>query len=1099
MKKPLLFFIGMLCIIMAYADIPSGYYDSAEGLSEQALRSALHNIIDDHTVKSYGDARYILDETDQDPGNSSNIILVYTGNSVSNSWDSGETWNREHVWSKSHGFPDETDIAYSDLHNLKPCHPDVNTDRSDKDFDEGGTAHNIATECNYTTDTWEPKDEVKGDIARIMFYMVVRYEGDEIGETDLELVEELTSYPDPEFGIFSILLQWHYDDPVDDFERNRNDVIYSYQNNRNPFIDHPEYVSKIWGGGTNPAPNISGISSSPEIPSDSEEVNISATITDDGNILNAEVRWGLISGALLDTINMSNSGDTYTTISKIPANSNGTTVYYEIAATDDSSGTSISSEYSYTVNNNPPSIILNEDFSSCPASGWASYSVSGSEDWECSASGYLYANAYGGTGASDDWFISPSINMNTYDDAYLTFKSRTKYNDLYYPPVEVKYSTDYSGSGDPTVATWSDLSATWSAEDSETWTSSGEIDLSSISGANVYIAFRYTSSGNSSGTCAQWEIDDIFISEYANNLPEINQISHSPQNPTESQDINIEAQVTDSDGTISTATIKWGTVSGTYPNSITMSNSGDNYSGTISAQTEGSFIYYVIEAADNDADTKTSKENIVSVNTSGNSLPVVSNILLNPELPGSSDDVTISATITDSDGTVSIAQISWGITAGEYTYTMEMNNSGDEFSGFIPSRDEDTHIYFLVETFDNDGGLTQSSENDYIVNNPPVIVNVTFLPEDPTQDDSVTVTADITDENGIIETAKLNWKIGKNGSYTEINMTNSDDSYSGTIPNQESGDTIMFIISSTDNYGGLEQTNEYSVEIISNNPPTISNISYSPTNPTQNDDVTVSAEITDENGTIETAKLNWKIGKNGSYTEINMTNSGDNFDATIPDQESGDTIIFLISATDSYRGTNETNEYTVVVNRLPIISNVLYTPANPTQNDDVTVSAEISDNDGTIGTVVLKWKTSDSGSYTDITMTTSGNNYEAIIPKQQVNDSILFTITASDNLGEESSYSSGYRISNSTGIHDNKTNNISIYPNPTEDFVYITLISYTGKTAVEIYDLTGKIIYNEVYINEQYHTINVEHIQPGLYLIKLIKDGSINTQKILIK
>lgn len=1001
MKKPLLFFIGMLCIIMAYADIPSGYYDSAEGLSEQALRSALHNIIDGHTVKSYGDARYILDETDQDPGNSSNIILVYTGNTVSNSWDSGETWNREHVWSKSHGFPDESDIAYSDLHNLKPCHPDVNTDRGDKDFEEGGNAHGIATLCNYTSTTWEPRDEVKGDIARIMLYMVVRYEGDVSGEADLELVNELTSYPDPEFGIFSTLLQWHYDDPVDDFERNRNDVIYSYQNNRNPFIDHPEYVSKIWGGGsTNPAPTISNISHSPGIPSDSEGVEITANITDDYSVVSAEIRWGIISGALLDTINMNNtSGNAYTTISEIPSQTNGTIIYYEVAATDDSSGTSISSEYSYTVNNNPPSIILNEDFSSCPASGWTAYSVSGSEDWECSDNGYLYINAYDGTGASDDWYVSPSVNFDLYSEEYLTFRSWTKYTDTSYPTIGLMYSTDYSGSGDPTEATWSNLSATWSAEDSQTWTSSGEINLSSISGANVYIAFRYTSTGTISGECAIWEIDDIYLSEKSNSLPEISQVSHSPVNPTESQDITIQGTITDTDGTISSANIKWGTTSGTYPNTLAMSNSGDAYTGNISAQTGGTFIYYVIEATDNDTDTRQSLEQVLSVNSSGNNVPVISNIITDPDSPNSSIDVNISATITDSDGSISAAQLLWGTAPGDYAYTMNMSSVENTYSGFIPARDEDTHIYFVIKTIDNDGGLTLSSENDYLINNPPVI----------------------------------------------------------------------------------------------------SNISISPDNPTDSDEVTISAAISDENGSINSAVLKWKTKGTISYNDVIMSLSGSNYEATIPQQESGDTIIFYVTATDSYGGSTESTEYNYFVNNPPTITNVTVSPQNPTNDDNVTVLADISDDNSNVEAVTLNWKKNDGGSYSTITMTLSGSNYEATIPKQTAGDSIVFTITAEDSYNSESIYYSGYKVSSATTIMGILDENLLIYPNPVINELFIKLENYTGDIEVRVLNLEGEMVYSEKFYISNEYKLKLDDIKQGIYLIRLrYDDDHYITRKILI-
>ena len=96
--------------------------------------------------------------------------------------------------------------------------------------------------------TWEARDEVKGDVARMMFYMTVRYEGDD-NEPDLELTESLQHMSSKAslHARLSVLLEWHINDPVDEIERRRNDIIYSYQGNRNPFIDHPEYVVLIWG------------------------------------------------------------------------------------------------------------------------------------------------------------------------------------------------------------------------------------------------------------------------------------------------------------------------------------------------------------------------------------------------------------------------------------------------------------------------------------------------------------------------------------------------------------------------------------------------------------------------------------------------------------------------------------------------------------------------------------------------------------------------------------------------------------------------------------------------------------------------------------
>lgn len=230
-KKALLILIySVINTAILFSQIPNGYYDGAEGLTGTAMETFLREVVTDgYNGISYGDSRYILDETDRDPNNSSNVILVYLGTSVSGTWDAGVTWNREHVWPQSllGVSVDNSSIDEgSDLHNLKPANPSENSSRSNDYFD------------NYrTSDTYEPRDEVKGDVARMLFYMTVRY-------SNLELVN--TAPATYQMALLDVLLDWHQQDPVDDFERNRNEVIYSYQNNRNPFIDHPEFVSAIW-------------------------------------------------------------------------------------------------------------------------------------------------------------------------------------------------------------------------------------------------------------------------------------------------------------------------------------------------------------------------------------------------------------------------------------------------------------------------------------------------------------------------------------------------------------------------------------------------------------------------------------------------------------------------------------------------------------------------------------------------------------------------------------------------------------------------------------------------------------------------------------
>lgn len=237
------------------AQVPEGYYNSAAGLTGPALKAALHNIIDDHAELDYDETTMVLESLDVDTLNPNNVTCIYTGWSIpKNAYATGnDGWNKEHVWARSHGDFGFTPPEGSDLFNLFPCDATVNSAKGNRDFDEGNVEYldaGVPTGC-YTADyTWEPRGAMKGDVARAMFYMAVRYEGD-TGELDLELVDYVNSSPngEPLHGNLETMLQWHQEDPVDNYERRRNDSIYYlYQDNRNPFIDHPEYVEQIWSG-----------------------------------------------------------------------------------------------------------------------------------------------------------------------------------------------------------------------------------------------------------------------------------------------------------------------------------------------------------------------------------------------------------------------------------------------------------------------------------------------------------------------------------------------------------------------------------------------------------------------------------------------------------------------------------------------------------------------------------------------------------------------------------------------------------------------------------------------------------------------------------
>ena len=234
---------------------PSGYYNSLDELSDTALRQALQDIIAEEGVvraQTYTDVIDILKEADQNPENSNQVWLVYleqgrakldfqtTSNNVG-------TWNREHTFPRSRGgfdsieedeVGDGIDIFWnttadslrhgnSDAHALRAVDGPENSSRGNQFYGEyNGPSGTLGG--------------FKGDAARSVFYMAVRYNG-------LEIVNGFPEGLTGQFGDLATLLDWHRNDPPDDFEMNRNNVVYQWQFNRNPFIDQPDLVEYIWG------------------------------------------------------------------------------------------------------------------------------------------------------------------------------------------------------------------------------------------------------------------------------------------------------------------------------------------------------------------------------------------------------------------------------------------------------------------------------------------------------------------------------------------------------------------------------------------------------------------------------------------------------------------------------------------------------------------------------------------------------------------------------------------------------------------------------------------------------------------------------------
>lgn len=247
---------------LAIAQIPNGYYNTAEGKTGSELRAALHNIIKNHTVVSYSnllDAYWATDNRGNgkvwdiysDNPNGNPPYLFDLGQDECGSYKKeGDCYNREHLWPQS-WFNEKTPMK-SDLFHVLPTDGYVNNRRSNYPFGEvrsatwtsrNGSKLGNCKVSGYSGTVFEPIDEYKGDIARAFFYMSTRYYGEDSGWT----TSGMTNKAEIKDWAVDMLLTWNELDPVSQKEIDRNNVIYEdYQHNRNPFIDHPEYARMIW-------------------------------------------------------------------------------------------------------------------------------------------------------------------------------------------------------------------------------------------------------------------------------------------------------------------------------------------------------------------------------------------------------------------------------------------------------------------------------------------------------------------------------------------------------------------------------------------------------------------------------------------------------------------------------------------------------------------------------------------------------------------------------------------------------------------------------------------------------------------------------------
>ncbi len=220
----------------AEAHHPGTYYSSTRNKWAEELKDALTDIIDGHTSLGYTLARdYMYGSIDNHDGW---VECVYTGRKAYFSTREGaneNNFNCEHTWPQS--FSGEAEPMKSDLYHLYPSDVTANSKRANIDFGvvTSATWSQGGSKLGYDStgqEVFEPRDVHKGNVARTHFYYIIRYDGNYNGYADCTKME-------------AHFRDWHVADPVDSLERLRNEDIYALQHNRNPFIDHPEFVDRI--------------------------------------------------------------------------------------------------------------------------------------------------------------------------------------------------------------------------------------------------------------------------------------------------------------------------------------------------------------------------------------------------------------------------------------------------------------------------------------------------------------------------------------------------------------------------------------------------------------------------------------------------------------------------------------------------------------------------------------------------------------------------------------------------------------------------------------------------------------------------------------
>jgi endonuclease I len=974
--------------IATFAQIPAGYYTPADGKTGAALKTALYNIINGHTTITYGELYNAYQTTDSiiiggsnkvydmysiRADRSANYYYTQLNKQCGNYSSEGDCYNREHSMPQS--WFNSLSPMVSDLYHVYPTDGKVNGMRSNYPFGKVSSPTYTSTNgsklgssdaaTGYTGIVFEPIDEYKGDFARTYFYMATRYENvistwasnGSAGE-----ILDGTSYPAFKTWYKELMLLWNQIDPVSPKEIARNNAVYAIQHNRNPFIDHPEFADAVWGNGT---------------------ATINFTSTPITSVTVGQVYTYSVSVAgpagstLVITAPTKPAWLTLTT---------GSAGHATLIGTPSATG--------------PYDVVLSLTDGTNTKTQSFTIQVAALEGLKFTSTPSLT----GTVGSAYSYSITTSDNANPAATISITATKK---------PSWLTLASTGNGtatlSGTPLSADAGDNAITLSANDGITSVEQSFTITIGLSGVTMTETFENMPAATSTYSNISW---------------------------TGNNSIVWTATLARTDLNINTRAVCFKKATGTYL-----------YSAPISGGC-----------------SQVSFKHQQMYSTVGGEI----SLYINDQLIGSPVAVTAA---------IQTAQFNGFSITGDVTIKLVSNG--------------------VTQIGIDDVSWIGASSTPNVL---PSVTNIANSPVEPSTGQPITVSATITDSDGTIQEAYISWGTSSGNLTSNVIMTLNAGSFEGTIPAQSQAGIVFFTVSGKDNSGGITTSTQSSILVTAANIlPSITNISNSPQNPIIGQDIVLTAAITDSDGSIQDAWVDWGTSASNLNNQVQLTFDGTAFSATIPAQAQAGTVYLSLNARDDLDGvTTVLSSFTVSVpNVSPTITNIIIDPIAPITGQSITVSATLSDSDGTIQEASLNWGTSLGAQSNLVSMALNGGHYEGVIPAQSQAGTIYFTLNAKDNSNAVSNVESNFTVAPATFIGVETTNSsLRVYPNPAKYTINIEL-SGVHSDHLTISNIIGEKIIDMPF-NGTKQSVDIRKMIPGIYFVIVTGKDFKETVKVIV-